>query len=143
MNQRQGTNSLSGTADISPPLAFTSSLISLKIFYGTHLDCVLPGKRRSSVFTQSNLTKRRILMPLTTANHTMSRTASACAIALAVLVANGAAFAATPTPNTHSTTMTPAAQLAVKGAITMQAPTLSAIHQVLYTEQGVETWIKV
>jgi hypothetical protein len=39
--------------------------------------------------------------------------------------------------------MTPAAQLAVKGAITMQAPTLSAIHQVLYTEQGVETWIKV
>jgi hypothetical protein len=54
MNQRQGTNSLSGTADISPPLAFTSSLISLKIFYGTHLDYVLPGKRRSSVFTQSN-----------------------------------------------------------------------------------------
>nr|WP_295784374.1 hypothetical protein [Rhodoferax sp.] len=78
-------------------------------------------------------------MTLTTATHTLSRIAPACAVALAVLGANGAAFAATPTPNDHSTTMTPAAQLAVKGAVTMQAATLSAIHQVQYTDQGVET----
>lgn len=82
-------------------------------------------------------------MPLTTETCTMPRIASACAIALAVLSATGAAFATTPTPITHGATMTPAAQLAVKGAITMQAATLSAIHQVQYTDQGVETWIQV
>ena len=82
-------------------------------------------------------------MTLTTATQTMSRAASACAMTLALLGVNSPAFAAAGTANPTASSMTPAAQSAARASITMKAPILSAIHQVLYTEQGVETWILV
>ena len=82
-------------------------------------------------------------MPLTTSTQTLSRSATACAIALTLLGANGTAFAASGSSLPPSKSMTPVAQSAAGAALTMQAATLTSIHQVPYTDQGTETWIGV
>lgn len=75
------------------------------------------------------------------AQRTLTRTAI-CALNLALLGASGAAMAATVNPNT-ATSMTPAAQSALRQGVVMQAATLTSIKQVPYTDQGTETWIEV
>src|SRR6476646_6826756 len=81
-------------------------------------------------------------MPLTSTSN-LFRRATACAAVIALLGANGAAFAASGGPNPATSSMTPAALSAARAGAIMQAATLTSIHQVPYTDQGVETWIQV
>jgi hypothetical protein len=73
----------------------------------------------------------------------MTRSATACALGLALLGAQTGALAASVAGKPMSSSMTPAAQTAAGASLQMQGGTLTSIHQVEYTDQGVETWIQV
>ncbi|MES2948275.1 MAG: hypothetical protein V4858_07015 [Pseudomonadota bacterium] len=82
-------------------------------------------------------------MNLQSTQTTLSRMTRMRALALVLLGASSAAFAAAPPANPGTHMVTPNGQTALKQGVMLQPATLTSIKQVPYTDQGTETWIQV